>query len=193
MAMNGNDPITTLRTSKETRDKVNTMKKLMVLIAALLLTANSAVAQNAPVIGIINLEQALFNSEAARQLETSTRSEFANDEGRLEQLNSELRALIERAQRDESIMSESEMRALNSEAEEKQLQMRLISERLQGAWQQRRQQFIDSMRERLGQAIEAVVQEGSYDLVLNSEAVAFFDNSYNITALVTAKLNELSR
>lgn len=169
------------------------MKKFMVLIAALLLTANSAVAQNAPVIGIINLEQALFNSEAARQLETSTRSEFANDETRLEQLNGELRALIERAQRDESIMSESEMRALNSEAEEKQLQMRLIAERLQGAWQQRQQQFIDSMRDRLGQAIEAVVAEGKYDLVLNAEAVAFFNNSYNITALVTAKLNELSR
>lgn len=169
------------------------MKKFMVLIAALLLTANSAVAQNAPVIGIINLEQALFNSEAARQLETSTRSEFANDETRLEQLNAELRALIERAQRDESIMSESEMRALNSEAEEKQLQMRLIAERLQGAWQQRQQQFIDSMRDRLGQAIEAVVAEGKYDLVLNAEAVAFFNNSYNITALVTAKLNELSR
>ncbi|HLT64537.1 MAG TPA: OmpH family outer membrane protein [Pseudohongiella sp.] len=169
------------------------MKKFMVLIAALLLTANSAVAQNAPVIGIINLEQALFNTEAARQLETSTRSEFANDETRLEQLNAELRALIERAQRDESIMSESEMRALNSEAEEKQLQMRLIAERLQGAWQQRQQQFIDSMRDRLGQAIEAVVAEGKYDLVLNAEAVAFFNNSYNITALVTAKLNELSR
>lgn len=169
------------------------MKKFMVLIAALLLTANSAVAQSTPVIGIINLEQALFNTDAARQLEEGTRTEFAADEARLEQLNTELRALIERAQRDESIMSESEMRQLNSEAEEKQVQMRLISERLQGAWQQRQQAFIDSMRERLGQAIEAVVQEGSYDLVLNAEAVAFFNNSYNITALVTAKLNELSR
>ncbi len=169
------------------------MKKFMVLIAALLLTANTAVAQSTPVIGIINLEQALFNTDAARQLEESTRTEFANDESRLEQLNTELRALIERAQRDESIMSESEMRALNSEAEEKQVQMRLISERLQGAWQQRQQAFIDSMRERLGQAIEAVVQEGNYDLVLNAEAVAFFNNSYNITALVTAKINELSR
>ncbi len=169
------------------------MKKLMILVAGLLLTANMAVAQTAPVIGIINLEQALFNTDAARALETNTRTEFAADEGRLEQLNTELRAIIERAQRDESIMSESELRALNSEAQEKQVQMQLISERLQGAWQQRQQQFVETMRERLGQAIEAVVQEGSYDLVLNAESVAFFNNSYNITALVTAKLNELSR
>lgn len=169
------------------------MKKLMILVAGLFLTANMAVAQTAPVIGIINLEQALFNTDAARALETGTRTEFAADEGRLEQLNTELRAIIERAQRDESIMSESELRALNSEAQEKQVQMQLISERLQAAWQERQQQFVESMRERLGQAIESVVQEGSYDLVLNAESVAFFNNSYNITALVTAKLNELSR
>lgn len=169
------------------------MKKLMILVAGLFLTVNMAVAQTAPVIGIINLEQALFNTDAARALETGTRTEFAADEGRLEQLNTELRAIIERAQRDESIMSESELRALNSEAQEKQVQMQLISERLQAAWQERQQQFVESMRERLGQAIESVVQEGSYDLVLNAESVAFFNNSYNITALVTAKLNELSR
>jgi outer membrane protein len=173
--------------------KVINMKKIMILVAALFLTANSAVAQTAPVIGIINLEQALFNTDAARELETGTRSEFAADEGRLEQLNTELRALIERAQRDESIMSESELRALNSEAQEKQVQMQLISERLQTAWQERQQQFVETMREPLGQAIETVVQEGSYDLVLNAEAVAFFNNSYDITALVTAKLNELAR
>jgi outer membrane protein len=167
--------------------KVINMKKIMILVAALFLTANSAVAQTAPVIGIINLEQALFNTDAARELETGTRSEFAADEGRLEQLN------IERAQRDESIMSESELRALNSEAQEKQVQMQLISERLQTAWQERQQQFVETMREPLGQAIETVVQEGSYDLVLNAEAVAFFNNSYDITALVTAKLNELAR
>jgi Skp family chaperone for outer membrane proteins len=71
--------------------------------------------------------------------------------------------------------------------------MQLISERLQTAWQERQQQFVETMREPLGQAIETVVQEGSYDLVLNAEAVAFFNNSYDITALVTAKLNELAR
>ena len=59
--------------------------------------------------------------------------------------------------------------------------------------QERQQQFVETMREPLGQAIETVVQEGSYDLVLNAEAVAFFNNSYDITALVTAKLNELAR
>ncbi len=169
------------------------MRKMMILVAAWLLVGNTAMAQSQPVIGIINLEQALFNTDAARELEANTRSQFASDEQRLERLNTELREIIERAQRDESILSEQELQQLNSDAEERQVQMQVIAERLQNAWNQRQQQFIESQRQFLGQAIEAVVEEGNYDLVLNAESVAYFNNSYDITALVTAKLNELAQ
>lgn len=169
------------------------MKKMMILVAMWLLASSTVWAQSQPVIGIINLEQALFNTDAARTLEENTRSQFRTDEERLERLNGELREIIERAQRDESILSEDELRQLNSDAEEKQVQMQVIAERLQNAWNQRQQQFIESQRQFLGQAIEAVVQEGSYDIVLNAEAVAYFNNSFDITSLVTAKLNELAR
>lgn len=170
---------------------MNTMNKLLIL-TTMLLTSSVAFAQ-APTIGIIDLEQALFGTEAARTLEANTRAEFAADEQRLERLNTELRAIIERAQRDESILSEADMREMNSDAEEKQAQMQVIAERLQGAWQQRQQAFVERMRQNLGRAIEAVVEEGGYDVVLNAESVAYFDNAYNITTLVTAKINEMAQ
>lgn len=90
-------------------------------------------------------------------------------------------------------MSESEKRRVSSDAQEKQVQLQMISERVQAALQERNQAFIDSMRENLGSAIQAVVQEGGYNIVLNADSVAFFDNTYDITAKVTAKLNELSQ
>jgi|GEM_PF-5482897 len=99
------------------------MKKLVLLLAATLFVSTQAVAQDNPVVGVINLEQALFNSDAAQSLEQNTRSEFQSDEQRLERLNTELREIIERAQRDESILSEQELRELNADAEEKQVQM----------------------------------------------------------------------
>jgi len=173
-------------------DMVNIMNRIVVL-AAFLLASSAAMAQSQPVIGIVDLEQALFNSEAATQLESSTRSEFRNDEERLERLNTELRELIERAQRDESIMSEAELRNLNSDAQEKQVQMQIIAERLQGAWQQRQQAFVDSMRAFLSQALDTVIREGNYDIVLNAEALVHYSSARDITPLVTAKLNELAR
>ena len=128
--------------------------------AGLLLTCGTAFAQQ-PVVGVVNLEQALFNSQAAQELQAVIQEEFRDDQERAERLNNELRELVERAQRDESIMSESEKRKINSDAQEKQVQ--------------------------------AVVEEGGYTLVLNADSVAFFDNVYDISGKVTAKLNELNQ
>lgn len=169
------------------------MMKKIVVIAALLVFSPILSAQDGPVIGVVNLEQALFNTEAAQELEASVRDELSQDEERLEQLRSELQEIIERAQRDQSILSDAEIRRLNADAEDKQVQLRVVAERLQGAWEERQQQFVNGMRQSLGQAIEEVVQEGGYDLVLNAEQVAYFNNAYNITAEVTARLNELTQ
>jgi outer membrane protein len=170
------------------------MMRYLVLVVAAMVFSGSVLAQKAqPVIGVINLQQALFDSDAARSMQTAIQEEFKDDQERADRLNGELRALIEKAQRDESIMSDAEKRKLNSDAQEKQVQLQLMSERVQEALQQREQQFIDSQRQNLGLAIETVVKDGGYDIVLNSETVAFFNNTFSITALVTAKLNELNR
>ena len=163
-----------------------------VAVAGAFLAAGSAFAQQ-PVVGVVNLEQALFNSTAAQELQAVIQEEFRDDQTRAEQLNTELTELVERAQRDESIMSEAEKRRVSSDAQEKQVQLQMISERVQAALQERNQAFIESMRENLGNAIQAVVQEGGYNIVLNADSVAFLDNTYDITAKVTAKLNELSQ
>ncbi len=163
-----------------------------VVVAVAFLATGSALAQQ-PVVGVVNLEQALFNSTAAQELQAVIQEEFRDDQTRAEQLNTELTELVERAQRDESIMSEAEKRRVSSDAQEKQVQLQMISERVQAALQERNQAFIESMRENLGNAIQAVVQEGGYNIVLNADSVAFFDNTYDITAKVTAKLNELSQ
>ncbi len=170
---------------------MKTIAKILV-IAGCMLASGATFAQQ-PVVGVVNLEQALFNSQAAQELQAVIQEEFRDDQERAERLNAELRELVERAQRDESIMSESEKRKISSDAQEKQVQLQMISERVQAALQERNQSFIDSMRQNLGSAIQAVVQEGGYTLVLNADSVAFFDNVYDITGKVTAKLNELNQ
>jgi outer membrane protein len=170
---------------------VKTFIKVLAVAGAILASGSSFAQQ--PVVGVVNLEQALFNSQAAQELQAVIQEEFRDDQTRAEQLNTELTELVERAQRDESIMSDAEKRRVSSDAQEKQVQLQMISERVQAALQERNQAFIESMRENLGNAIQAVVQEGGYNIVLNADSVAFFDNTYDITAKVTAKLNELSQ
>lgn len=170
---------------------MKTIRKV-IASAAFLLASNVVLAQT-PIVGVVNLEQALFNSQAAQELQAAINEEFKDDQERADRLNTELRDIATNAQRDESIMSDSEKRKVSSDAQEKQVQLQMIAERVQAALQQRNQSFIDSMRQNLSSAIETVVKEGGYNLVLNADSVAFFDNAYDITGKVTAKLNELNQ
>jgi outer membrane protein len=170
---------------------VKTVKSLMLLVS-LTLVPGFVMAQDTK-IGIINLEQALFNSESARVVQEELQSEFSGDERRAQTLQEELVALQQKFQQDEAIMSESEIRQMNADAQEKQLQLQLISERVQQALQQKNQQFVESMRGTLTEAITDVVAEGGYDLILNATGVAYAAPVLDITPKVTAKINELSQ
>lgn len=162
------------------------------LLVSLTLVPGFVMAQDTK-IGIINLEQALFNSESARVVQEELQSEFSGDERRAQTLQEELVALQQKFQQDEAIMSESEIRQMNADAQEKQLQLQLISERVQQALQQKNQQFVESMRGTLTEAITDVVAEGGYDLILNATGVAYAAPVLDITPKVTAKINELSQ
>lgn len=164
----------------------------LMLLAGMSLLSAAAMAQDTK-IGIINLEQALFNSEAALGVQEELRAEFSSDEQRAQTLQEELIALQEKFQQDEAIMSESEVRQMNADAQEKQLQLQLISERVQQALQEKNQQFVESMRQTLTNAISDVVAEGGYDLILNATSVAYAAPVLDITPKVTAKINELNQ
>ncbi len=165
------------------------VKTLMIFVGMGLLST-AAMAQDTK-IGIINLEQALFTSEAARGVQQEIEAEFSVDVERAQSIQQDLLELQEKFQQDEAIMSESEIRQMNADAQEKQLQLQLISERLQQAQQEKNQEFVESMRQTLSDAISDVVAEGGYDLVLNAASVAYADPVLDITPKVTAKINQI--
>lgn len=169
---------------------MTTFKKLIALIGLLAFTQLS-IAQDTK-IGVINLEQALFSSEAAEIIQAELQEEFAEDEARAQTLSEELLQLQEDVQRDQATMSEDDLRRANANAQDIQVQLQLIQERAQQAVQAKNQAFIDSMREPLAAAVNDVVAEGGFDLILNATSAAYFAPVLDITARVTAKLNENS-
>ena len=166
--------------------------KSFILILWLATFAQNAAAQDAK-IGILNAIQALFNSDAARVVQEELEQEFAQDEQRATELTEELTTLQEQYQQNEAVMSEDEVRRMNSDAQDLQVQLQLIQERVQTALQEKNQEFVQSMQEELTQAVMDVVAEGGFDLILNTESAPYFAPVLDITARVTAKLNENSQ
>ena len=167
---------------------MKTLKSLIVCLG-LVLVSQGAVAQDTK-IGVLNALQALFNSDAARIVQQELEQEFSSDEERAQSLTDQLNALREEFQQNEAVMSQDEIRRMNSNAQDLQVQLQLIQERVQAALQEKNQQFLESMQADLAAAVTDVVAEGGYDLILNSDTAPYFAPVLDITAKVTAKLNE---
>ncbi len=167
------------------------MKNVKSLIVTLsrLLFAQGAFAQDTK-IGVLNALQALFNSDAAQVVQQELEQEFALDEQRASELTEQLQALQEEYQQNEAVMTEEEIRRMNSSAQDLQVQLQLIQERVQQALQEQNQAFLESMQEELARAVTDVVAEGGFDLILNVDSAPYFAPVLDITARVTAKLNE---
>jgi outer membrane protein len=118
--------------------------------------------------------------------------EFSADEARAQELSDQLTALSEKFQQDEAVMTQEEIRRMNSNAQDLQVQLQLIQERVQKALQEKNQQFLQSMQGTLAEAVSDVVAEGGYDLILNVDSAPYFAPVLDITAKVTAKLNQNS-
>lgn len=155
----------------------------------LLIIATGTHAQDTK-IGVLNPLAALFNSDAAQIVQAEIEDEFGPDEERARELQEQLRTLQEEYQQNEAVMTEEEIRRMNSRAQDLQVQLQLIGERLQTALQEANQEFIQSMQEELTQAVSDVVAEGGFDLILNAESAPYFAPVLDITPRVTAKLNE---
>ncbi len=167
---------------------MRTLKSLTAGLA-LALACQAAPAQDAK-IGILNPLQALFNSDAAQVVQEELEREFSTDQERANDLTAQLRELQEEFQQNEAVMTEDEIRRMNADAQDLQVQLQLIQERVQQALQERNQEFLASMQEQLAAAVTDVVAEGGFDLILNAESAPYFAPVLDITARVTAKLNE---
>jgi outer membrane protein len=166
--------------------------RTFVACISLVLISQGAFAQDTK-IGVLNALQALFNSDAAQVVQEELEQEFSVDEARAQELNEELQALAERFQKDEAVLTDSEKTRINSDAQNLQVQLQLIQERVQTALQAKNQEFLESMQPELAAAVTDVVAEGGYDLIVNSDSIPYFAPVLDITAKVTAKLNESSQ
>lgn len=170
------------------------MKKIassLIVAAALALTAGGAFAQSDSglKIAVLNMADALLNSDVARGVEQELQTETKEDQDKLRNLATQGQQLQERLQKDGEVMSEAEQRRIVGEIQEIQNQYQFLLQKIQTLSNERRQQFQQTYAPNLVQAISEVVEEGGFDLVIRGEAALHYDNALDITARVTEKLN----
>ena len=162
------------------------------ILMSLVFLAGAAGVQAAdagPKIAVLDMAQALFNSERAKQVDNELAQETAEDQQRVRELATEAQGLQEQLQKDAAVLSDAEKRRINDQIQEIGVQYQFLMQKLQSTLQQRREQFQQVMAPNLIQAIQEVVEEDGYDIVLRAEVALHYRTAYDITAKVTERLN----
>jgi len=142
-------------------------------------------------IGVLNFNEALFNTEAWKQQVQLLESALSEDQSAANSLRQELLELQENLQANSPTLTSTEMLRIQEEAQFKQLKFQQIGERVQSTLQNSQNQFLERYRRLLGEALNEVYTQGGYDFILRSDSIAASGFTYNVTSEVTAKLNEL--
>ena len=143
-------------------------------------------------VAVGDVESAIMASEEAKRLRTQIREEFKSDQERVRDMLSERAALIERAQKDVEVMSDAEKRKLQQQIDGINNDLVYHQQKLQKALEDRQAELFESLlNEKVQRAIEALVLDEDYDIVIPRQAALYVGDLYNVTRKVTERLNEM--
>ncbi|WP_336368065.1 OmpH family outer membrane protein [Marinobacter sp. C2H3] len=158
------------------------------LVAALMLASTAAAADTK--IGVVDLRQALFSSDAAKAFSDTLKKDFSADEAKVRDAQEAARKLKERLEKDGAMMNESERNKLTGEFQDKVKEFNYLKQKLDNTVSQRKQEFLDKQRPEVDAAVKELLKEHDLDLILPSEAVVYVKSEMNLTSELLKKLNK---
>ena len=165
------------------------MKSLKALLGLIALLSSNAVLAHAT-IGVLDMERALFETEAWQQEMAELNQDLQEDQESATTLQRELAALQENLQINAPTLSITELQRLQEEGQFKRIKLQQIGERVQSVIRESQASFLERYRQLLGDAVNEVYADGSYDFILRSESIVVSGFSLDVTSEVTAKLND---
>lgn len=169
------------------------IKRVLAPLAAVLLLAPlTALAQGK--IAVVNLEQAILQSDPAQARLNEVRNEesYKADKKEFDSLKDELDNLVKDFQKDAAVMSQEQQLAARKRLASKQADLEHVAGKLQQAEQATGQALLQEMSPMVQDVLRELISTEGIGLLLQRSSVIHADPGYSITAKVTDKLNQLA-
>ena len=165
------------------------MNKLKVLFLTLLLVAFSAPI-NAKTV-VLNAEVAMLNTQYAQEAFKTLDEDagFMADRERLELLQAEGQALVEKFQKDQEVLSDEEKLDMQKQLQDKQADIQFLSNKLQTKAQEVQQQVVGTLTPTFQQVLGELITQKEYDMIVAPGALLYADPDLDITEEVIAYLD----
>jgi outer membrane protein len=169
------------------------IKKSLSLLAVLALLVPSAVFAQGK-IAVVNLQEAILQSDAAQQRLAQVRNEesYKADKSEFDRLQEELNSLVQEFQKDAAVMSQEQQLSARKRLASKQADLEHVAGKLQQAEQQTGQALLQEMSPMVQEVLRELIATEGIGLLLQRSSIIHADPGYSITAKVTDKLNQLA-
>ncbi len=164
---------------------------ILAILAISVLALTTPVALAEVKIAVVDVQTAILQSEEAKRLMAQIQTEFKTKEDEIREIQSEAAGMLERAQKDAEVMTESEKRKLQQQIESKNNDFVYLRQKLQREIEERQKELFTGIDAKVQKAIEDLVLEEDYDLILPRQAALYVGDLYNITRKVTERLNAI--
>ncbi|MGB0446501.1 MAG: OmpH family outer membrane protein [Pseudomonadales bacterium] len=158
------------------------------LLVALGISLSSLAA--ADKIAIFSPEKAIFDTQAAIQLGQQLSEQLQPQSQRLESVGQELQALQKRLEEDQALLSSEELQQLQQQINQQSQVFQQLNQYLNNAKLQTEQEFLQLMRPKLDEVLTKYIEANNISLILNRNAVVYVQDDIEITAAITALLDE---
>ncbi len=162
------------------------LTQLAVLAAALVATPAFADMK----IAVLNYQMALLESDAAKQYAVDAEKKFGPQLTKLKNLESSAKGIQDRLVKGGDKMPQGERERLELEFKQKARDFQFQSKELNEAKAVADRDMLKQLKPKLDGAVEGVIKEGGYDLVLERGAVIDVKPQYDITRQVIERMNK---
>lgn len=159
----------------------------LVLMAVLLSAPAAAMAADAAKIGYVDVPYLIDNSPQAEAASDDLQEKFAPQKQELDKRKKELQQVRQKLQKEGMTMSESKRSELQQRAQQLQRDIKRSQEALQEDLNIERNDAFQGVREAVMQAVQAVAEEGGYDVVVGQNAL-YASDRVNITERVLERM-----
>lgn len=144
-------------------------------------------------IAVVNLEQAILQTDYAQQRLAAVRNQddYKSDKAEFDQLKEEFDQIVKDFQKDAAVMSQEQQLAARKKLQSKQSDLEHVTGKLQQAEQAAGQELLQEMSPRVQEVLRELITTEGIGLLLQRGSVIHADAGYSITAKVTDKLNQM--
>ncbi len=166
------------------------MKKLLILISVCIGFSGVVHAGDLK-IGVMDQIEALTQSSQAKAMIGEMKKSTAADEQKLKALEGVLQKLSKQLETDGAVMSAAQKQKTLKELDNKKADYSFLRQKLQNRYQDGQQNILTTLAPKFKKAVEQVIKQGHYDLVIQRQALIYSADGMDITAAITAAMNAM--